>query len=67
MQLAEKLLPQSAGHTTAAVDFSGLNMETRNRGREFFRVEGVDDRFFRVEYRSSRFARLKMLAIGSSK
>jgi hypothetical protein len=25
----------------AAGRFSGLNMETRNRGRAFFRVEGV--------------------------
>jgi hypothetical protein len=32
----------------AAVGFSGLIMETRNRGRTFFRVEGDDDRFFKV-------------------
>jgi hypothetical protein len=32
----------------AAGRFSGLNMETRNRGRTFIGVEGVDDRFLKV-------------------
>jgi hypothetical protein len=43
VQWAEELLPP-----VAAGRFSGLSMETRNRGRAFFRVEGVDDRFLKV-------------------
>jgi len=41
--LAEELLPPAV-----AVGFSGLNMETRNRGRALCRIEGVENRFFKV-------------------